>query len=139
VVDQLTKGISSLAPFLEPYSSWVKVLFSLWVLLTAILLLSLILARPSRDKGSEQLPAVGDTRHDAVWLTIKRAELYGPLAGAEIRVTAKVNGTEFTYPTLEGVEWLGVGPQMASQQFRIPPATQYELQFTHRSAAATAP
>ena len=40
--------IGALAPFLEPYPVWVKVLISGWVILTAVIILSLVFAR-SRD------------------------------------------------------------------------------------------
>jgi hypothetical protein len=52
---KILETITAIAPFLAPYPTWVKVLISIWVILSAVVMLSLILARPSDKKQEIQL------------------------------------------------------------------------------------
>jgi len=65
-----------------------------------------------------------------VWMIIEGLEFFSARDGAQVRVLANVNGTEFIYPSLAGVEWLQVGPSMSAQIFRLPPANdRYIIRF----------
>jgi len=72
----------------------------------------------ARHQRSESTPVSPNT--DA-WLIIRGVDLFQQIPNAKVKVKAVVNGTSFTYPTLSGVEWMGVGPTMAPQQFHLPP------------------
>ncbi|MFN8470029.1 MAG: effector-associated domain EAD1-containing protein [Caldilineaceae bacterium] len=64
------------------------------------------------------------------WLVVEGMEFFAALPGAQVRVTANVNGTEYVYPSVGGVEWLEVGPGMSAQKFRLPPASdEYIVRF----------
>jgi len=144
-MDTLIKWISTLAPFLATYPPFVKVIFSAWVLLTAVGLICLVLAKPgsavkeSEDKNETaavtqaQAPAAPGGRSDVpkdVWMIIDGSEFFAAREGAQVRVIADVNGTELTYPSRAGVEWLEVGPSMSSQLFKLPPTKErYLIRF----------
>jgi hypothetical protein len=55
--------------------------------------------------------------------------LFPPDSGALAQVFIDVNGTEFRYPSIGGIEWAGIGPGMSSQQFRLPTAKEYQIRF----------
>ena len=132
MIKQITEGVATLAPFLADYPPWVKFLFVTWVGLSATLLVSLILARPSQaTTGASSTTGTGNGKSPApVWLEIKGVELFGTSSGGKVKVTAKINGVEYRYPSLEGVEWMEVGPEMSHQQFRVPRARDdYQVRF----------
>lgn len=61
MIEKLLRAIGALSPFLAAYPTWVRVVFALWVLLSAVLLLSFLLARSSPpafkgDTGAEVTP-----------------------------------------------------------------------------------
>jgi hypothetical protein len=47
-----------------------------------------------------------------------------------VRVTATVNGVEYIYPNLPGVDWLEIGPEMAGQTFQLPLRDTYLVRFS---------
>jgi hypothetical protein len=65
------------------------------------------------------------------WLIIKGVEVFGRYPGAQVKAAAMVNDTRYLYPSVGGAEWLGVGPTMAPQQFKLPrPGPNgYEIRF----------
>ena len=69
------------------------------------------------------------SKHSAMVLDIGPVTLFGVHASSAARVRATVNGTEFQYPSMRGIEWLEVGPQMSHQQFRLPDAPSFEVRF----------
>jgi hypothetical protein len=135
---KILESLSSLIPFLEPYPSWVKVLFSTWVILTATFFISLILAKPStapvpepRDKigTTPNSPNQEETGNQRIWLIIEGVDAYG-IGNPPVKVIANVNGTKYVYPTLDGIEWMEVRSSMASQKFLLPIADKYEISFS---------
>jgi hypothetical protein len=40
-----------------------------------------------------------------------------------------VNGVDYVYPTLPGVDWLEVGPDMAPQSYQLPIRDTYIVRF----------
>jgi len=117
--------IKSLAPFLASYPAWVRVLFSVWAAATLALLLVLILARtPGQDV------AEGATQ-DSVFLIIRNVTAYALEEPVLVRVTAKVNGLAFVYPSGTEAQWIEVGPSMSPQKFALPRSRSgYEVSFT---------
>jgi hypothetical protein len=68
---------------------------------------------PQVDVGSK------DAQSD-IWLCIDGVESYEYHDSSDVRIKAIVNGVEFVYPSVGGVEWLGIGPSMAGQVYRLP-------------------
>lgn len=126
-------ALAQAVPFLAPYPTWAKGLFSFWLLLTALCLATLVFARRPETVAASTtaLADVGDVDGAPLRLVVKRVELFdADWADAGIRVTADVNGNRFVYPSLAGVRWLMVGPDMSSQTFKLPPSDQLNLRFT---------
>ncbi len=132
-MEKIIKWIADLAPFLAPYPGFVKLLFVAWVGLGAALFVSLILARPAGTpvtaQPKDKMAETGTAKKEA-WMVIEGLEFFAARPGAQVRVVANVNGTEFIYPSRGGVEWLEVGPSMSAQIFRLPPARErYIVRF----------
>lgn len=140
MVEKLTKLVDTLAPFLAAYPSWVRVTFSLWVLLSAALLLGLLLARkPSpQPEGPKPTPVELKQRMDPsgsgeTWLVITGVKIYGVASSGDPRVcvTATVNGVRFTYPSGTEAQWVRLGPDMSPQRFLLPPTKEgYNIKFS---------
>jgi len=133
-MDNLLKWLLAAAPFLAPYPPWVKSVFALWVGLGSVLVVALILARPattaspSADQPPPTKPPI--SKQNELWMVTDGLEFFAANEGAQVRVVANVNGTEFTYPSKAGVEWLEVGPSMSPQVFHLPPAAdRYIVRF----------
>lgn len=70
-----------------------------------------------------------------MWLIVEGVETY-QYEEIAVRLTAKVNGLEFIYPSETGAEWMKVGPEMSSQRFELPPARHgYDVSFTMTAQA----
>jgi hypothetical protein len=74
-------------------------------------------------------PQDGSNGQGRVFLKIQRVRLFPPDANAEIQVFAFVNGTQYRYPSVAGIEWLKVGPSMSPGSFEIPSSNTYEVRF----------
>lgn len=128
--NDLTKWVGTLAPFIAPYPGWVKVAFAVLVLSGATLFVGLIVAAPKPSATAAPEPGVKPTSGEAsAWLVIKGVTGFGSVAGKGVRVTANVNGIDYMYPSIAGVEWMQIGPEMASQTFQIPVRDTYTLRF----------
>ena len=115
--------IKGIIEFLSSYSAWAKLLV---VGNVACVVATLIFApRSSQGRNKEQFSGANILR-------VKHVELFPPSDSAEVQVAVFVNGTEFRYPSLAGVEWLQVAPSMAGQSFKLPKAEQYEVRFEMR-------
>lgn len=127
-MEKVLKWIGDLAPFLGAYPAFVKLIFAAWIAVGAALFISLVLARPTFA------PQAGGTGKSAdrkdIWMVIEGLEFFSARKGAQVRVLANVNGTEFIYPSRSGVEWLEVGPSMSPQIFHLPEASErYIIRF----------
>lgn len=126
-MSKFIEWISALAPFLAPYPGWVKAVCASWVCLGAVMIVALVLARPQRTEASAK-PEAAEMRE--AWLVIEGMEFYSAKEGAQVQVTADVNGTKLIYPSKAGIEWLEVGPGMSAQSFRLPPINhRYAIRF----------
>ena len=96
--------LQEIVPFLKPYPVWVKILVSAWVILSAACVISLVIFSPTTleaKKGGAFL------RIDGVRMTDG--------SQPNVRVYASVGQisfTTFTYPNLNDVRWMQVGPNM---------------------------
>jgi hypothetical protein len=110
------------------------VVFSAWVILTATFIIGLALGKPSAPEtgnmnGSTPNPPGRETEDQRIWLVVEGVDAY-EIENAVVKVVANVNGTKYVYPTLEGIEWMEVGPSMAPQKFLLPKANKYEISFS---------
>jgi hypothetical protein len=81
--------------------------------------------------GNEKKPAAvkESITSPSTYLRIDGITAFNLIPTPTVRVTAYVNGTQFHYPSLAGIEWLDVAPSMSSQTFRLPAAERYEIRF----------
>src|SRR5262245_13869419 len=63
------------------------------------------------------------------WLIIRGVRLFGSQDRPQIRVVASVNGSTFSYPGRQDIEWLEVGPSMVHQSFHLARQEQYDISF----------
>ena len=117
------EAIDGVIKFVSSYPTWAKLLL---IANLACIALTLTLA----PRGA--LEAQTSTKGSGRVLRIAGVELYPNSDLAEVQVSAFVNGTEFRYPSVAGVEWLKVAPSMSGQTFRLPKADEYEIRFEMR-------
>jgi hypothetical protein len=111
----------------KPSSFWKTlpgILTSLATLIGAVTGLYLAFKPPS----SSERPTTPTSRMGAV-LEFERMDLFPLDSGALAQVFIDVNGTEFRYPSIGGIEWSEIGPGMSSQQFLLPSAKEYQIRF----------
>jgi hypothetical protein len=113
--------LEGLQKFFASYPFWARVLAGTGLAITffTLVLVPRGSSRPHSSSGTD------------AWLIIRGVEIFGRYPGAQVKVTAIVNDTKYLYPSVGGVEWLGVGPTMAPQQFKLPrPGPDgYEIRF----------
>ena len=70
-------------------------------------------------------------KHGNVSLVIERVTSFDPNnEKVIIRVTAYVNDVPYVYPSIAGIQWQDVSPDMESQSFSLPPAKYgYKIRF----------
>jgi len=56
MIKKIIDGLPSLIPFLQTYPTWVQLLFSLWVLLSAVILIVLIWGKQKEPYASKKAP-----------------------------------------------------------------------------------
>lgn len=115
--------LESIITFLSSYPIWAKLL----VLSNVVCVIATLVFAPHSDKNKDKGPS-----SDTMVLKIKGVKLFPHSDTADVQVSVFVNGTEFRYPSLAGVEWLKVAPSMAGQSFPLPKAEQYEVRFEMR-------
>jgi len=107
--------------FLNSYPLWAKLLAFAGLLITACTLI--FVPRISGEKGSDP------EKSTRVYLMIEGASLYPANEDEQVQIYAFINGTEYRYPSVAGVEWLQVGPTMSPGIFEIPDSDIYEVRF----------
>lgn len=113
-------ALESIIKFISSYPSWAKaLLFGNFICIAA----TLVFAPRVVPETHPTMPS------NTYKLRIDRVELFPPSNSAVVQVLAIVNGTQFRYPSIGGVEWMKVAPTMAGQTFRLPSAERYELRF----------
>lgn len=114
------EALESIIKFISSYPTWAKgLLFGNVICIAATLVFA---PRVVSDTGKAKSSYTYELRID-------RVELFPPSNTAIVQVSAIVNGTEFKYPSIGGVEWLKVAPSMAGQTFRLPLTDRYEIRF----------
>jgi hypothetical protein len=121
------EAVDTIFKFITSYPAWARILI---VISLAVIVLTLTLVPRGTSDAKAKEASLMD-KDDQAWLIVDGVDLYDPYGEPQIKLHINVNGTKFVYPTLDGVEWLGVGPTMASQQFSLPgPGINgYEIQM----------
>jgi hypothetical protein len=119
-------SLEEVVRFAGSYPAWARVTVCLCL---AIAALTLFLAPRTTNA------TIPDTKKnaDGHWLVVEGVEIYGAGLGWKkvVKVTADVNGVNYVYPTLPGVEWLEPGPDMSPQRFKLPEVRNgYDVRFS---------
>jgi hypothetical protein len=123
--------IENIIKFLSLYPRWAKFLI---VGCISVIGGTLIYAPRSAEDAPVEAFAISSTK--AYVLVIEGVLTFSQPGNADVRVTAFVNGMQFRYPTVAGVEWMGVDPNggpMTHESFRLPRAGEYEIRFEMES------
>ena len=99
------------------------------ILVSAVALCLLALVAVFHSDLGRVLGGFRSVTSNGYQLKLKGVELFPPSDSASVKVSAFVNGTKFTYPSIGGVEWLQVAPSMSGQTFRLPKTEHYEIRF----------
>ena len=69
MIDKFLNGINTLAPFLAAYPIWIKGMFAIWVIFSAVLLVALILGKPSslKEEDSQGRPDGQNSEKPPKW------------------------------------------------------------------------
>lgn len=119
-------SLESMVNFASSYPIWARLIVCVCVL---VALLTLVLA----PRGSSVNAAKSDTTGER-WLVIEGVELFDGADDTLVKLTANVNGLSFLYPTLPGIEWMEVGPDMSPQQFKLPVSNSgYQVRFSMKA------
>jgi hypothetical protein len=110
--------VKNFIEFIKSYPLWAKLVACSGLLITVATLI--FAPRPHRDASNGQ---------GRVFLKIQRVRLFPSDPNAEIQVLAFINGTQYRYPGVAGIEWLKVGPSMSPGSFEIPISDTYELRL----------
>ncbi|WP_168795270.1 hypothetical protein [Paraburkholderia aromaticivorans] len=124
--------VENIIKFLSLYPRWAKLLI---VGCIGVISGTLIYAPRSGEDAPVEAFAISSTK--AYLLVIEGVLPFSQeLRNADVRVTAFVNGMQFRYPTVAGVEWMGVDPNggpITHESFRLPRADEYEIRFEMES------
>lgn len=126
--------------FLNSYPVWAKacvvtgVVFSILVLVFAPRSSGQNDAPPQRAVLQPPPPKTGfaviiQPVERPIFLTIKGIKLFPDDPNVEVQVRAIVNGTTFVHPSVGGVKWMKVGPDMSEKRIELPRSDRYDIRF----------
>ncbi len=119
--------MDSLLKFIGSYPAWAKSLILVGI---GISIVTLVFApregilQPTKPSA---LTATG--QDERVFMKLKAIQLFPDDPSAEVQVVAYVNGTEYVHPSVGGVKWMKVGPDMSEKVIELPKAAQYTIRF----------
>lgn len=120
------EALSDLLKFISSYPVWAKVLIVFGVGVSGV---TLIFAPRIDIASAGPTTATPIGNNDRIFMRLKPIRLFSDDLSAEVRITAYVNGTEFVYPSIAGVRWMKVGPEMSETSFELPKSTEYHIRF----------
>jgi hypothetical protein len=122
--------------FLNSYPVWAK-----GCVLASIVFALLVLVFAPRDEASEssnstqadiQKHPPSSQEDQPIFLTIRSIRLFPDDSNSEVQVLAIVNGTTFVHPSVGGVKWMKVGPDMSVKRIELPHSNRYDIRFEMR-------
>jgi hypothetical protein len=124
--------IESIIRFAGSYPMWARIL--VLACLSAIVATLLLAPRagitqPTKAGAATAEPAKKDQQ---VFVRVKPIRLFPDRPNAEVQLSVFVNGTEYKHPSVGGVEWMKVGPQMSEKIIEVPTASRYDVRFEMR-------
>lgn len=130
--------LDTIIKLLSSYPLWAKLCLAASVSFAFVVLLAAprngtdrsANADPSRSNAPSN-PAVS-ANSGRISLTIIGVRLFPDDPNADVQVVAVVNGTSYVYPSVDGVVWLKVGPDMARKIIDLPEAPIYQIKFQMR-------
>jgi len=129
MIEKIIKALAGLAPFLAPYPLWVKLLFSVWVIITAVLF-SISSFHTKSTFANTRIARWNATFQRRLVHHKRRRKLYIRGRRDESQSHGHRDGVDYVYPSLTDAEWMEVSPDMSSQRFRLPPASRgYDVKF----------
>jgi hypothetical protein len=115
--------------FLNAYPVWAKA-----CVVSAFIFSLLVLVFAQREPASAQSkkePTVTE-KSSQILLKINGVKLFPEDSNAEVQVLAIVNGITFAHPSVGGVKWMNVGPDMSQKLIELPAAQRYDIRFEMR-------
>jgi hypothetical protein len=122
--------IEAILRFLNSYPVWAK-----GCVVGGILFSVLVLVFASREDASTQSKK---DQSGPTFLKLKGVTLFPEDPSAEVQVLAIVNGISFEHPSVGGVKWMRVGPDMSQKLIELPAAQRYDIRFEMRLRNGTA-
>lgn len=113
--------IDNLIRFLNSYPAWAKAILT--VGFVAILLVLVFAPRASEADPKSNSSSL------RYYLAVRGVTLYPDNPSAEVQVFFDVNGQEFRFPSVPGVEWMKVGPAMSQKTVEIAPSSEFVVSF----------
>ncbi|OQX01614.1 MAG: hypothetical protein BWK80_59590 [Desulfobacteraceae bacterium IS3] len=105
-MEKIIKAISDLIPFLALYPSWLKILFSIWIFLGAVLFVGFVFGKQQSPSVNQQ--QAGNNTNSTLAenkLIIRGVRAYDlQNESIKIKVIALVNGIKYVYPSASTYE-----------------------------------
>jgi hypothetical protein len=125
--------LDAMLRMLNSYPTWAKLCAVAGVSLTVLVLIFAPRVESSGDSSNED--GSSDEGYEVsftkpIFLRIKSMKLFPADPAAEVQVRAIVNETVYQHPSVDGVEWMKVGPSMSQKVIELPNALNYQIRFT---------
>ncbi len=117
--------IDNFLRFLNSYPTWAKIAVAGGFI--AVVLVLIFTPRRNPHEESKQ-----DALARRYFLVVRAVTLYPENPSAEVQVFFAVNGLEFKFPSVAGVEWMNIGPFMSGKTVEVPPSVEYVVSFRMR-------
>lgn len=126
--------LESMVRFLGSYPTWAKAcLLAALVVSMGVLILAPRTGPSAAEMSSSAVAAPNSAANRPanapIFLKIGDVRLFPDDASAEVRILAFVNGTKYVHPSVGGVTWMKIGPDMSHKVIQLPQADTYEVRF----------
>lgn len=119
--------VETLIKFINSYPLWAKA----GIIAGAFFSISIAVFAP-RDIHASPNNQDNESTTKRTYMRIEGVKLYPDNENIDIQVFAFVNGTSFKHPSVGGVEWMKVGPNMSHKIIELPKAEAYQIRFELR-------
>jgi hypothetical protein len=121
--------IEAAIQFLNAYPVWARVCVLSGIVFSALVL---VFAQRGPTAAQDKKATLAANKNGPIFLKIKGVKLFPDDSNAEVQVLAIVNGTTFVHPSVGGVKWMKVGPDMSQKSIELPVAQRYDIRFEMR-------